>query len=365
MNVLKLPSQMRDLQVLLQGLDWHSLEREVAQEAQSRLVIVGPVNSGKSTLFNRLHGHKLSAASAVPGTTQGIVEHPLGPFHLIDTPGFGEVWGIDRATIALEAARTADVVLLLLDAAAGVRQSDHDLFMQLQTLGHPIVIALNKSDLIRKDLLWVLENAERILGARPIPISARTGKGITENLLPAILSAQPALAVVMARELPGIREQLVKRIIRQTAWFNALISLEPIPGLDIPILLISQTRMVLRIAAAHGESMQVSHARELLTTMAGSLLSRYLGIQLAKLVPVLGWLVSAAFSAIGTYAIGEAARRYFEGGRKIQPPDLKALYENLKHAAPKQLLRQKGKDREAATALAEPPETSGTDGGAA
>ncbi|MDX9956582.1 MAG: GTPase [Anaerolineae bacterium] len=341
MNPLKLPSHVNDLQTVLKGLDWHALEHEVSQEAQTRLVIVGPVNSGKSTLFNRLHGQRVSAVSAVPGTTKGVVEHPLGPFHLVDTPGFGEVWGTDRAVIAEAAAQEADLVLLLLDAAAGVRQNDRDLYAELQRFGHPIIVALNKADLVAKDLPWVLENAEKVLGLRPIPVSARTGKGITENLLPAILQAQPALAIAMARELPGVRAQIVTRIIRQAAWFNAAISIQPIPGLDIPILLASQTRMVLRIAAAYGESMRVSHARELLTAIAGSLLSRYLGMQLAKLVPVLGWGVSSIVSATSTYAIGETARRYFEAGGNVRVPDLRSLYQSWRKLSPWNLLRRK------------------------
>jgi len=348
MNPLALPSHMNDLQTVLKGLDWHALEHEVAQEAQTRLVIVGPVNSGKSTLFNRLHGQRVSAVSAVPGTTKGVVEHPLGPFHLVDTPGFGEVWGTDRAAIAEEAAQAAALILLLLDAAAGVRQHDRDLYAELQRFGRPIIVALNKADLVAKDLPWVLENAEKVLGLRPIPVSARTGKGITEMLLPAILQAQPALAIAMARELPGVRAQIVTRIIRQTAWFNAAISIQPIPGLDIPILLASQTRMVLRIAAAYGESMRVSHARELLTAIAGSLLSRYLGMQLAKLVPVLGWVVSSVVSATSTYAMGETARRYFEAGGNVRTPDLQALYQRWRKLSPWNLLRRKSRTAQVA-----------------
>ncbi len=344
MSLLLLPTRVQDLQAILRALDWHKLAREVETEAQSRLVIVGPVNSGKSTLFNRLHGHNLSAVSAVPGTTQGVVEQPLGPFMLVDTPGFGEVWGVDRAATAHEAAAQADLILLLLDAGAGVRQSDHDLYVGLQKLGRPIVVALNKADLIKKDLPWVLENAETLLGLRPIPVSARTGQGITDQLLPAILEAQPGLAVAMARGLPGVRRDLVERLIRRTAWTNALIAAEPIPGLDIPLLLAAQTRMVLRIAAAYGQAMNVSHARELLTTIGGGLLARYLAGQLAKLFPGPGWVVSAAMAAIGTWAIGEAARQYFEHGERLRPPDLRTIYRQLLKLAPKRLLLRQPKE---------------------
>lgn len=317
------------------------MEREVAQETASRLVIVGPVNSGKSTLFNRLHGRKLSATSAVPGTTTGVVEHPLGPFLLVDTPGFGEVWGVDRASVAQAAVAQADLVLLLLDAVAGVRQVDLDLYQTLLGLKVPVIVALNKIDVVRGELPFVLENAERLLETRPVPISAQTGDGILDGLIPEILSAAPAVAVAMARALPGVRTMITNRIIRRTAWANALISLEPIPGLDIPLLMASQTRLVLRIAAAYGHAMTVSHARELLTTMAGSLLSRYLGLQIAKLVPGLGWLVSAALSAMATWGIGQAARRYFEAGGNIKPLKLRDLYQQMRRMAPRNLFRRR------------------------
>ena len=341
MSLSLLPKHMEDLHILLRSLDWHALNDEVVQEMQTRLVIVGPVNGGKSTLFNRLHGRKLSAVSAVPGTTKGVVEHPIGPFLLVDTPGFGEVWGIDRAETAREAATGADLIVLLLDAVAGVRQSDHDLYASLRGLHRPVVVALNKADLVKKDLPWILENAERLLGVRPIPISAQTGMGIAEGLLPAILSAQPAVAVAMARTLPNVREHIVNRIVRRTAWMNALIALQPVPGLDIPILLAAQTRMVLRIAAAYGESMSVSHARELLTTMAGTLLARYLKSQLVKLVPGFGWIVSAAIAAISTWGIGQAARSYFEAGRAIKGPELRGLYRHMRRLAPRWLFHRR------------------------
>jgi small GTP-binding protein len=341
MSISLLPKKMDDIHALLRALDWHTVGSEVEKETQARLVIVGPVNSGKSTLFNRLHGHKLSAVSAVPGTTKGVIEHPIGPFVLVDTPGFGEVWGVDRAEIARQATADADLILLLLDAAAGVRQSDHDLYMVLRELDRPVIVALNKADLVKKDLPWVLENAEKLLGVRPTPVSAQTGAGIVDALLPAILDAQPAVAVALARALPDVRAHIVNRIVRRAAWANALVSLQPVPGLEIPVLLATQTRMVLRIAAAYGESMNVSHARELLTTMAGTLLARYLKSQIVKLIPGLGWIVSAAISAISTWGIGQAARAYFEAGRTIKEPELRGLYQRMRRLAPRRLFRRR------------------------
>src|ERR1700738_5137832 len=119
---VKLPTMMDDLRAAFRSLDLERLRDDVRYEAAARLAIVGPVNSGKSTLFNLLEGHKLSEVGPVPGTTKTSAEQPLGPFVLVATPGFGEVGGVDRAAIAAQSAAEAHAILLLLDASAGLRQ---------------------------------------------------------------------------------------------------------------------------------------------------------------------------------------------------------------------------------------------------
>jgi len=331
MSLLRLPRQMKDVQTLLRSLDWHAAEQEVAQEMASRLVIVGPVNSGKSTLFNRLHGRKLSATSAVPGTTTGVVEHPLGPFLLVDTPGFGEVWGGDHASVAQQAEAQADLVLLILDAVAGVRQTDLDLYQKLLGLKVPVIVALNKTDAVRGDLPvgdarypdlcteWRWHSQWHHPRDSECGSGRRCGDGesVARSADDDHPSHYPQHGVDERADLAGAH-----------------------PG-SLPLLLASQTRLVLRIAAVYGHSLTVSHARELLTTMAGSLFTRYLGLQLAKLVPGLGWLASAALSAAATWGMGHAARRYFEAGATMRPPNLRELYQRMRRAAPKHLFRWK------------------------
>ena len=98
-----LPRRLADIRRLFEALEWDKLSLSVEAEAHARLAVVGPVNSGKSTLFNRIKGRKVSAVKAVPGTTKGLVMEDVGPFLLVDTPGFGEVGGVDRAAIARSA----------------------------------------------------------------------------------------------------------------------------------------------------------------------------------------------------------------------------------------------------------------------
>lgn len=334
-----LPRRLRDIRTFFEAFDWERLEAQVAGELQARIAIVGPVNSGKSTLFNLLKGRVVSPVAAVPGTTREPVHEQIGPFALVDTPGFGEVQVadpaapggvVDRGGLALRAAEEADLVLLLLDGAAGVRQEDYNLYRRLQAMGQPLLVALNKTDLIKRDVRAVLGDLTyKLEGVSVIPISARTGAGVAERLIPAIIEAFPRLAVTVGRALPAYREQAVSRLIREAAWWCALIGVEPVPGIDVPLLLAAQVRLVLRIAAVYGESMKARHARELLTTIAGGVALRYLGQEAAKLVPVLGWLASGAVAGAGTWAIGRVAAAYFESGRRLSPADLRSMLKAL------------------------------------
>jgi small GTP-binding protein len=324
-----LPTRLTDLRKLFQALDWDRLSLDVEQEAHARLAIVGPVNSGKSTLFNLIKGRKVSAVKAVPGTTKGLVTEEVGPFILVDTPGFGEVGGVNRAKIAQAAAEEADLAVLVLDGSAGLRQSDYDLHEALRAARVPLVVTLNKTDLIKRDLADALQDVEQKLGTTVIPISAKTGAGVGDRLLPAIVEAHPWMTVALGRALPAYRRQLCRGLVRSAVLLNAIIAAEPIPGIDIPLLLASQVRLVLRIAAIYGESLSVRHARELLTTMAGSVALRYLAAQLGKLIPGPGWLIAAGVTGLGTWAIGRVAISYFEGGKRLTPQQLRQRYKRL------------------------------------
>jgi len=329
-NMLRTPVVLSELRNLLKAFDRESLSLDIEEEALSRLAVVGPVNSGKSTLVNLLLGKKISPVAAVPGTTKQVVTQRLGPFTLVDTPGFGEVGGVDRGNTALEAVREADVALLLFDAAAGLRQQDYDLYQRLRSEKRPLVVALNKIDLIESDLRPVVADAEGKLGVSIIPISAKRGTNVAELLLPRIIEKRPALAVALGRELPFYRRRMARSVIRNTSILNLVIGMEPIPLLDIPLLLASQVRLTLRIATIYGEAMGPARARELITTIGGGVLLRYGTQQALKFLPGPGWVISGAIAAAGTWAMGRVAVAYFESRKRLSGDQMQELYGRLK-----------------------------------
>jgi small GTP-binding protein len=300
--------------------DWKALHDEVQGEMRRTVAIVGMPNTGKSTLFNTLRGRHSSAVSPVAGTTTTPIRGAFGPFNLIDTPGH-------LRGVQLDAVDESAVVLLLLDASRGLRPEDHDLLHELRRTGKPLVVALNKIDALTRDPDHVAgEYAAQLSVQDIIPISATVGTNVGEELVPALIDASPEAALAIGLALPGYRRTAADRMVRNATLVGLAAGMEPIPLLDIPILLGNQIRLVLRIAAVYGEPMTIQHMRELGTTIAAGLALRYVAEEAAKLVPIGGDLVSGLIAAAGTWAIGQVAIEYFEGGKRLSRRQLNEMF---------------------------------------
>jgi uncharacterized protein (DUF697 family) len=124
--------------------------------------------------------------------------------------------------------------------------------------------------------------------------------------------------VPLAKAYPPFRRAVCEELIRKNARQNAVIGALPIPGADMPVMTANQARMVLSIAAAHGEDLSLDRARELLGVLAAGFGLRALSRQVVKLIPIGGWAAAAAIGYAGTVAMGRATVLYFErGGQKL------------------------------------------------
>jgi GTP-binding protein len=169
-----------------------------------RVAIVGRPNVGKSTLFNRLVGQDRSVVHDIAGTTRDaidtLVETPDGPLVYVDTAGMRRRAKIDDAAEyyslvrALRAIDDADIALLVIDATEGVTGQDQRLAERVDAAGCPIVVLLNKWELIddpdrRLDIDTELNRKLAFLGDAPVlKISALTGKGV-HRLRPVLAGA--------------------------------------------------------------------------------------------------------------------------------------------------------------------------------
>ncbi|HLY31067.1 MAG TPA: GTP-binding protein [Ktedonobacterales bacterium] len=319
-NLMGIPSNLATMRKFMSAINWREAQEEVATDLERKVAIVGLANSGKSTLFNTLKGKYASPVSAQAGTTTTLVRGAFGPFSLIDTPGH-------LPDLQDEAMREASVVMYLLDAEQGVRPRDIEVVKRMRDAKKPFVVALNKSDLLVESADdAAIRAALRLHINDVIPLSALTGENIAEELIPGLIDASPEAALVIGRQLPEYRRSAANKIVRTATLVSLVAGMEPIPLIDIPILLSNQVRLLLRVAAVYGEPMSAQHIRELLVTVAGGLALRYLAEELAKAVPFGGDFVSGAIAAAGTWAIGQVAIEYFEHNKKLSGAQINEMF---------------------------------------
>ena len=161
------------------------------------VAIVGRPNVGKSMLFNRLVGQRLSIVEDTPGVTRDRLyaecEWCGRKFDIVDTGGIEPttdseilLFMREQAQIAID---SATVIVLVTDLRTGVTAADHEVARMLQRAKKPVVLAVNKADSTGATDTGVYEFYSLGLGD-PIPVSAVHGHG-TGDLLDACLREFP------------------------------------------------------------------------------------------------------------------------------------------------------------------------------
>lgn len=161
------------------------------------IAVIGRPNVGKSTLVNRILGHRVAVVEDTPGVTRDRVSYDAEwagtNFKLVDTGGWeADVEGIDSsiAQQAQVAVRLSDAVIFLVDGQVGLTATDERIVSMLRAAGKPITLAVNKVDDARSEYLtaefWKLGMGE------PYGISAMHGRGVGDLLDAALASLKKA-----------------------------------------------------------------------------------------------------------------------------------------------------------------------------
>jgi GTPase len=161
--------------------------------------IIGRPNAGKSTLLNRIVGEKIAIVSDKPQTTRtrilGTKNYPGGQIAFVDTPGIHRPlhrMNVRMVDAAVDTLRDVDAVVLVYDASSRPGAGDEFVSRLLQGVSVPVVLVLNKIDLIDKaGLLPLIDQLRRWHDfADIVPVSAATGDGV-EALERTLLAKMP------------------------------------------------------------------------------------------------------------------------------------------------------------------------------
>jgi len=205
------------------------------------VAVIGAPNAGKSTLVNGLVGQKVAIVSPKAQTTRarmmGIAIHDSSQVVLVDTPGIFEPRRrLDRAMVAAAwgGAGDADLILLVIDSADGLNREVDRIVSGLEQREHPLWIALNKVDIVKKPKLLELSSklTDRLNPGKVFMISAANGEGVID-LKEALAAAMPggpwlypedevsdATDRMIAAELT--REQLYNQLHQELPYASAI-----------------------------------------------------------------------------------------------------------------------------------------------
>jgi GTP-binding protein Era len=166
-----------------------SNDRPNANFKSGFISIIGAPNAGKSTLLNRMLGQKISITSKKPQTTRnriiGVVHRPSTQLVFIDTPGVHlarDLLNVRIVEVALSTLADVDLVIVILDVAHPDPSSEGLMVKNIEQHKQPVILALNKIDLIEKPkLLSIIDSWANVYPFDEIiPISAKTGAQVEE-----------------------------------------------------------------------------------------------------------------------------------------------------------------------------------------
>ncbi len=195
------------------------------------VTIIGRPNVGKSTLLNRILGEKIVITSDKPQTTrnriQGIHTLPDAQIVFIDTPGIHQARSrFNRAMMdaALSSVKGVDAVLLLVDAVTCGLKKDDLLLDVIRGAGAPVILVVNKIDLVEKEKLLELISFHASLFPfkEIVPVSAATGDGVellvrlVSDLLPEGVPFYPDDILTDVPERFVVAEMVREKVFRFT-----------------------------------------------------------------------------------------------------------------------------------------------------
>ncbi len=221
------------------------------------VTLIGRPNVGKSTLMNHLIGQKISITSNKPQTTRNCIQTVLtteeGQIVFVDTPGIHKAknkLGEYMVNVAKRTLREVDVVLWLVEPSTHIGPGDDHIAEQLSKARVPVVLVINKIDMIKKEEVFpIIEAYNELLDFDAIvPVSARSGLN-TDELVKVIMGYLPYGPQYYDEDT--VTDQPEKQIVAELIREKALHSLnEEIPhGIAVAIDQMKYRRKIVDIDA--------------------------------------------------------------------------------------------------------------------
>jgi len=271
------------------------------------IVIVGLQGAGKKTLFNTLWGREAITGQVLP---PGGAD--FGLFRLVDLPcepstlAFADYDMLAYAPIPTD---DASLIVYLINSERGLSAHDFQWISRLRIGRAPLLVILN---VIGEPNDEARQAIEAQLARRVLPLGVSDLTQVRGLFVEALMQAAPELGIPLAAQIGELRQVAAQRIVKQAAVLSIAVSVEPLPLIDLSVLIGVQLHMLNRLGALYGRQLGRQGSWELVLTVAFGVLLRYGAQTLLKAIPWGGWIVSGLLGASATWAVGQTAILYYE-----------------------------------------------------
>jgi uncharacterized protein (DUF697 family) len=305
------PSFDNSFRQVWEQVRWSQHDYRLEHEPQ-RVVIAGLPGAGKRTLFNTLWGQNvMRAGEGQPLPPTGA---DFGLFRLLELPC--DLHDADPFLYGLPL-DDATAIVYLLHGKRGVTAEDFAWLSRLRVGRAALLVVLNQID---GQPAADLAEIEAQLALRVVPIQANQPDVVRGLFVEALLRVAPGLLTPLASQLATVRHNAAQRLIRQATLLGMAVSVEPLPLLDLPLLVGIQLRLLAQLGTLYGKRINLQDDWQTVLAVAFGLLLRY-GAQTAlKFIPWGGWIISGVLGASATWAVGQAAVFHYEDGwQRLSP----------------------------------------------
>lgn len=332
---------------------WDRSEREIAEALSQQLTVafLGSASSGKDSGIRALFGVDFGDVSPIPGSTDRIRVAPLDPEErvlLVNAPGFGDIRGeVDQK--ARDVLSHLDIVVYVVNAEGGATIDEKRDLAAVRATGRPVLVALNKIDLIRshqRDAFVAATLAQ--LGVEPkdavvvafdplpqlMPEPYNVGRVVAWIHDQLAKSGKELLFAKQLRNKAAACEPILVSAARKASIAGAV----PVPGADIAAVTAIQVKMIRDVAVVFGVPVDKDVALFIIGEVLAGGMRGFVrwGVEGLKAA---GWIpggqlaegailaVSALVAGATTYGVGRAAVAYFQAGRPLSGEQLRAVFD--------------------------------------
>ncbi len=332
---------------------WEIAADEVTEALSKRLTVafLGPASSGKDSAIRALFGIDFGQIDPIPGSTDRVRVAALDSERrvlIVNAPGFGDLRD-DVEREARSVLDSVDIAVYVINCDGGATIDERRDLDTLRKIGRPVLVCLNKIDLIRPHdresfvnttlaQLGVEHDDAVVTAFDPLPALSDTPIGVerTSSWVFRHLEEQ-GKSLLFAKHLrnkAAAADVVIQGAARRAAMAGAL----PVPGADVTAVTVVQVKLISDIAAIHGKRIDKDLALFIVgEALAGS--SKGFIRWAVNALKVAGWIpggqiVHVATSALGatvagatTYGVGRAAVKFIQSDGRMSGDELRAIFD--------------------------------------